>query len=96
MHFREIGLNIANGIISFGKLKILVIDEIIFITKSNTPELFNAPIATNNPINVGKTFKTISIPSFAPSKKISKTGFFSYIPYPIIINIIKGKAKFDK
>ena len=63
----EIGLSIANGIISLGKcitFKRGVIKRIII---SNTPEFLSAPIATNNPTKVGRILKTISIPSFAPS-----------------------------
>ena len=47
---------------------------------SKIPELLKAPIATNNPTKVGKILKTISIPSFAPSKKSSNTLFFSIKP----------------
>ena len=42
---------------------------------SKIPELLKAPIATNNPINVGKIPKVISNPSFAPSKNVSNTLF---------------------
>ena len=62
----DIGLNIANGIISLGKFKISKIGVTKLIIKSNIPELLKAPIATNNPINVGKIFNTIFNPSFAP------------------------------
>ena len=54
--------------------------EIIEITKSKTPELLKAPIATNKPIRVGKILTTISIPSFAPSKKTSNIFIFSAKP----------------
>ena len=96
MHFREIGLSIASGIISLGNPKIFVIGEIKLIMNSKIPELLRTPIATNKPINVGKILITISIPSLAPSKKMSKTGFFSFIPYNKIIKKINGIAKLEK
>ena len=96
MHFREIGLSIASGITSFGNPKRFVIGEIKFITKSNTPEFLSVPIATNNPTSVGSIFIAISIPSFAPSRKISKIGFFSEIPKNKIIKKINGIAKLEK
>lgn len=96
MHFREIGLNIASGIISVGILKKLTKGDISFIIKSITPEDLNAPIATNKPIKVGKSFATISTPSFAPSKNVSKTLFLSIKPYTSINNIVIGIAKLDK
>lgn len=95
MHFREIGLKIASGIISFGIPKNFIAGYIILIMKSNIPEYLNAPIATKSPIKVGNIFKTISKPSFAPFKKISNTFFFSIIPYTRIIRIVKGIAKFE-
>ena len=76
----EIGLTNASGIISLGILKKLVIGDINFIIKSKIPELLNAPTATKIPINVGKILNTISIPSFAPSTKVSYTLFFSNNP----------------
>ena len=95
MHCREIGLNIASGIISTGICSILISGDINFIIKSNTPEYLNALIATNNPINVGKIFITISNPSFAPFKKISNTLFFSISPIVTINNIVNGIAKLE-
>ena len=96
MHFREIGLIIASGITSLGNPNIFVIGEIKLITTSKIPELLNAPIATNSPTRVGSIFIAISIPSFAPSKKISKTGLFSEIPKNKIIRKINGIAKLEK
>ena len=58
-----------------------------FIITDNIPELLSTPIAINNPSNVGNILKTICIPSFAPSTKISYTFFFSETPINIIINI---------
>ena len=95
MHFREIGLNIARGIISNGICNKLITGSISFIIKSKTPEYLNALIATNKPTNVGKIFITISNPSFAPSKKISKTPFFSTRAVPTINNIVNGIAKLE-
>ena len=60
MHFREIGLSIASGIISFGNPKRFVIGDITFITKSNTPEALSVPIATNKPTSVGSIFYRLS------------------------------------
>ena len=73
-----------------------VIGETNFTIKSNIPEVLNTPTATNIPINVGNSLNTIFIPSFAPSKKISYTFFFSNNPYMIIINITIGIADADK
>ena len=87
--FREIGLNIAKGIISFGIPKKFVIGEIICTTKSNSPELLNTPIATNNPIRVGNILNTISIPSFAPSTNISNTFIRSLKPQYNIRKIVR-------
>ena len=53
-------------------------------------------MATNKPTNVGKILKTTPIPSFAPSKKISKTYFLSITPYKTIIIIINGIAILEK
>ena len=92
----EIGLIKAKGIISLGIPKKFVTGDIKLIIKSKTPELLNAPIATNNPINVGKILKTICIPSFAPSKKVSNTLFFSNNPYISIRSITIGIALEDK
>ena len=55
----EIGLIKAKGITSLGIPKKFVIGDIKLIIKSTTPELLNAPTATNKPINVGKILKTI-------------------------------------
>lgn len=77
-------------------LKKLTMGDISFIIKSINPEDLKAPIATNNPTNVGKSFITISIPSFAPSKNVSKTLFFSINAYVNINKIVVGTAKFDK
>ena len=67
----EIGLNIASGKTWLGIFNKLVTGEIILIIKSIMPEFLNAPTAKKIPINVGKSLKTISIPSFAPSIKVS-------------------------
>jgi len=96
MHSREIGLKNANGIISLGIFNDVITGDIILTKKSITPELLKAPIATKSPINVGKRFKTISIPSFAPSKKLSKILIFSFNPIIIIIIIIIGIIAFEK
>lgn len=95
MHFREIGLSIASGIISDGILKNCKIDESICTIKSIIPELLSAPIATNKPTRLGNIFTVISIPSFAPSKKVSNTLFFSIKPYTSIIKIEKGIATLE-
>lgn len=62
----------------------------MIVTNSIIPELFNNPIAKNNPINVGKIFNVISIPFIAPFINKSKIGFFSIIPTKTIIKIIIG------
>ena len=66
--------------------------EIILVIKSKIPELLSIPIATNSPINVGKIFKLISIPSVAPFKNTSKTFTFSSKALKIMLNITKGIA----
>ena len=86
----EIGLNITNGTISFGNLIIFNTGDNNVVTNSIIPELFNNPIAKNNPINVGKIFNVISIPFIAPFINKSKIGFFSIIPTKTIIKIIIG------
>lgn len=95
MHFREIGLNIARGIISNGICNKLITGSISFIIKSKIPEYLNALIATNKPTNVGKIFITISNPSLAPFKKISNTLFLSINPTLTINNIVNGIAKLE-
>ena len=75
MHFREIGLNIASGIISLGKCKIFNNGVTILIIISIIPDALNAPIAINKPTNVGTNPIVISIASFAPSIKSSNTVF---------------------
>ena len=82
----EIGLSNANGIISFGILKISKNGDNIFIINSIIPEFLSNPIAKNNPIRVGNIFKIISKPWTAPLIKISKTFYLSFIP---LININK-------
>ena len=62
------------------------------VIQSKIPEFLSIPIATNNPISVGKIFKLISTPSKAPFKKISKTGFFSFIDSHTISKITIGIA----
>ena len=88
----EIGLSNASGTTSPGKFKNVNIGVIILIIKSKIPELFNIPIETNNPTNVGNIFKLISTPSAAPFKKISKTFFLSFSASLIIIKITIGIA----
>ena len=66
----------AKGINSLGKCTIFKTGLAKLIIKSKTPELLNAPIATNSPINVGNMLKVVSIPSFTPSKKYQKLYFF--------------------
>ena len=73
----------------------LIKGDINFIIKSKTPEYLNALIATNNPIKVGKILTTISNPSFAPSKNVSNTFFFSISPILTINNIVNGIAKLE-
>lgn len=96
MRFRDIGLSIANGIISLGIFKIFNMGFIAFIIKSNIPDTLRALIAINKPIKVGNMFTTIPIPSFAPSIKISKVFFFSINPFAIIISITSGIDTIDK
>lgn len=96
MHFREIGLKKANGIISFGIPKKFIIGDKRLIKKSIIPELLKTPIATKSPISVGNNLKTMSIPSFAPSKKTSKTFTFSLIAIVTINVITIGIIAFDK
>ena len=91
----EIGLKIASGIISAGIFNISIIGLIKFIITSNIPEALNAPTAKNIPINVGNMFITTSNPSFAPSKNVSYTLFFSITPYIIMINMTVGTAAED-
>ena len=91
----EIGLSIASGINSLGKFTAFKIGDINFIIISKIPELLNAPIATNNPINVGNIPIVISNPSFAPSINVSKTLFFSFNPYITINKIAVGIAILD-
>ena len=57
-----------------------VIGEIMEIINSKTPEVLRSPIAKKIPSKVGNNSTTICIPSFAPSKKVSKTFTFSFIP----------------
>ena len=95
MHFRDIGLSSANGIISLGIPIKFVIGNSKFAIKSIIPDDLSAPIATNSPISVGTSFTTISIPSLLPSRNVSKTFFFSIIPYDKITNIVNGIAKLE-
>lgn len=67
----------------------------MFITKSNTPDVLSAPIATNSPISVGNMPIIISIPSLAPSKNVSNMFCFSNIPFTVIISIIVGIDTID-
>ena len=78
MHFRDIGLNIAKGITSWGKSIVFKKGEIIFTRKSIRPEFLSKLIATKSPINVGKILNVICIPSLAPFKKMSKTLYTSF------------------
>ena len=86
----EIGLKIANGIISAGIFNNFSNGEINSITKLIIPELFNKLIAKNIANKVGNNSITIFTPFFAPTIKISYTFFFSAIPYPIAKTITKG------
>ena len=86
----EIGLNIANGIISIGIFKAVNIGEIKSTIKLIIPELFNKFIAKNIANKVGNNSITIFIPFFAPTINISYTFLFSIIPYAIIKTIING------
>ena len=90
------GLKRASGIISAGILSIFIIGFIIFTIKSNIPDALNAPTAKNIPIRVGNIFITTSSPSFAPSKNVSYTLFFSINAYITIISITNGTAAADK
>lgn len=96
MHFRDIGLSIASGIISLGIFKIFNMGLIVFIIKSSIPDTLRALIAINKPIKVGNMFTTIPIPSFAPSIKISNVFFFSINPFATIIRITNGIDTIDK
>ena len=57
-----------------------VTGEIIEIINSKTPEVLRSPIAKKIPNKVGNSSTTICMPSLAPSKKVSKTFTFSFIP----------------
>ena len=88
----DIGLNNASGITSLGNWIIFKTGFKKFTIASIIPELLSAPIATNNPISVGKILNTISRPSFAPSKKVSNTLFLSIKPNTtIVIDYDKNK-----
>lgn len=76
--------------------KKLIIGDNTSAKKSINPEPLNVPIATNKPINVGKSEITILAPSFAPSKNKSNTFTFSLTPYNNIIVIIIGIIELDK
>jgi len=91
----EIGLKIANGIISFGIPKLFKTGDIIFIKLSIIPELLKTPIATKSPISVGINPITIFIPSSAPSINKSNTLTFSFNATIIIIVITNGIIIFD-
>ncbi len=91
----DIGLNSANGITWLGNPILFVTIDITFVAMSSIPELLNTPIARNSPNNVGNIFITISIPSFAPSTKMSYIRFLSIIPYTIIIIMTAGIAMVD-
>ena len=86
----DIGLNIANGKIWFGIFNKFVIGEISLIIRSIIPDFLSAPTAKKMPTSVGNNLNTISIPSFAPSKNVSYTLFFSATQYNNIINITVG------
>ena len=88
----EIGLKIVSGTTSLGKFINFVITDKLFDIISNIPELLKHPTATNIPTSVGNIFTTVLIPSFAPTKNISNTFFFSDKPYNNIITIIAGTA----
>ena len=96
MHCRDIGLNIASGMISLGIFKMFNIGDIKLTIKSNIPDTLKALIAINNPINVGNILITISIPSFAPFIKISNVFCFSITPHVIIKSITRGIDSIDK
>lgn len=75
----EIGLKIARGKISEGILKIIRIGLIRLVIASMIPDSLKTLIERNSPKRVGKILYIIFIPSFAPSKKLSKTLFFQLI-----------------
>ena len=74
----DIGLKIARGKTSIGKLNKLIIGFIKLIIPSITPDVLNAPIATNKQRSVGNKLITVLTPFFAPSIKISTLFLFSY------------------
>ena len=76
----DIGLSNARGIISLGNLKNSTTGDNNPTINSIRPELLKAPTARKIPTKVGNNLNTISIPSLAPSKKVSKTLFFSFKP----------------
>ena len=76
----DIGLSKANGKISGGIFNRLRNGVIEFVKASIIPDSLKTFIDKNSPSNVGKIFKTIFNPSFAPSKKTSNTDCLSSIP----------------
>ena len=73
----DTGLSNASGINSPGKFIRFSIGLAMCVIHSNIPDDLNAPIATNSPISVGNILNVVSIPSFAPTRNVSKTLFFS-------------------
>lgn len=86
----DIGLKIARGKTSIGKLNKLTIGFIKLIIPSITPDVLNAPIATNKQRSVGNKLITVLAPFFAPSIKISTLFLFSLTENNITIKIING------
>ena len=76
----EIGLNNARGKISVGIFSKVNNGLKKLIKESITPDSLKTLIARNSPNKVGNILYIIFIPSFAPSKKLSKTLFFSISP----------------
>ena len=86
----DIGLRIARGKTSIGKLNKLTIGFVKLIIPSIIPDVLNAPIATNKHKSVGNKFITVLAPFFAPSIKISTLFLFSLAATITTIKIIKG------
>ena len=76
----EIGLINIRGNTSAGIFNKLRNGDNAFCKTSKIPEFLSALIAKNKAINVGNIFITVSMPSLAPTKKLSNTFIFSAHP----------------
>lgn len=76
----EIGLISIKGNTSFGICNKFKIGDEAFWISSKIPEHLRALMAKNSAIRVGNILITVSIPSFVPTKKVSKIGIFSKKP----------------